>query len=70
MIPGICNVCGMAPIGKEARNHIARCVGARYGVRVTSAALKGRRRAVHISGVWNARTGWNSAFSPTQPCMS
>ena len=49
MIPGICNVCQMTLFGNEARSHIARCVEARYGIRGTRDALKGRSRTVHIS---------------------
>ena len=49
MIPGICNVCQETLFGSESRSHIARCVETRYGLRATRAALKGRRRTVHIS---------------------
>ena len=58
MIPGICNVCQETLFGNEARSHIARCVEARYGVRATRAALKGRRRTVHISVGSPERPHW------------
>lgn len=58
MIPGICNVCQMTLFGNEARSHITRCVEARYGIRGTRDALKGRSRTVHMSAGSPERPHW------------
>lgn len=53
MIPGICNVCGTTLYGSEVYSHFGRCIEARYGIRASRTAPKGRRRLsdriVHIS---------------------
>lgn len=58
MIPGICNVCGITLYGSKVYDHIARCVEARYGISGTRAALKGRRRTLHISVGSPERPHW------------
>ena len=58
MIPGVCNVCHATLFGNGARSHIARCVEERYGIRGIRAALKGRRRTVHISVGSPERPHW------------
>ena len=58
MIPGMCNICRTTLFGNGARSHIARCAEARYGIRGTRAALKGRSRTVHISVGSPERPHW------------
>ena len=62
MIPGTCNVCGTTLYGHDAYSHFGRCIEARYGIRASRTAPKGRRRlslrTMHISVRGLGRPHW------------
>ncbi len=62
MIPGTCNVCGTTLYGHEAYSHFGGCMEARYRIKASRTAPKGRRRlslrTIHISVRGLGRPHW------------